>query len=255
GMKAALNGSLNLSILDGWWAEFYDEQNGWAIPSADSAGDSAERDKLEADAMYDLIEHQIAPRFYDRDADDVPTNWVGAIRHTLSTLSPELSADRMVREYVERLYLPAAAAARLIAKDRYAPARALAAWKDRVTAAWPSIQVSHVESGGVDAVPQVGDELHVRAQVNLDGLSAEDVAVEVVYGRAREGDRLENPERIELVASPEDPASAANPLHPVQFTGTVTLSRSGSFGYNVRVVPRNPLLASPAELGLIAVAS
>ena len=255
GMKAALNGSLNLSILDGWWAEFYDEQNGWAIPSADSAGDSAERDKLEADAMYDLIEHQIAPRFYDRDADDVPTNWVGAIRHTLSTLSPQLSADRMVREYVERLYLPAAAAARLIAKDRYAPARALAAWKTRVTAAWPSIQVSHVESGGVDAVPQVGDELHVRAQVNLDGLSAEDVAVEVVYGRAREGDRLENPERIELVASPEDPASAANPLHPVQFTGTVTLSRSGSFGYNVRVVPRNPLLASPAELGLIAVAS
>ena len=255
GMKAALNGSLNLSILDGWWAEFYDEQNGWAIPSADSAGDSAERDKLEADAMYDLIEHQIAPRFYDRDADDVPVNWVGAIRHTLSTLSPQLSADRMVREYVERLYLPAAAAARLIAKDRYAPARALASWKTRVTAAWPSIQVSHVESGGVDAVPQVGDELHVRAQVNLDGLSAEDVAVEVVYGRAREGDRLENPERIELVASPEDPASAANPLHPVQFTGTVTLSRSGSFGYNVRVVPRNPLLASPAELGLIAVAS
>ena len=255
GMKAALNGSLNLSILDGWWAEFYDEQNGWAIPSADSAGDSAERDKLEADAMYDLIEHQIAPRFYERNADDVPVNWVGAIRHTLSTLSPELSADRMVREYVERLYLPAAAAARLIAKDRFAPARALAAWKTRVTAAWPSIQVSHVESGGVDAVPQVGDLLHVRAQVNLDGLSAEDVAVEVVYGRARDGDRLENPERIELVASPEDPASAANPLHPVQFTGTVTLSRSGSFGYNVRVVPRNPLLASPAELGLIAVAN
>jgi starch phosphorylase len=112
-----------------------------------------------------------------------------------------------------------------------------------------------VESGGVDAVPQVGDELHVRAQVNLDGLSAEDVAVEVVYGRAREGDRLENPERIELTASPEDASTASNPLHPVQFTGTVTLSRAGSFGYNVRVVPRNPLLASPAELGLVAVAS
>ncbi|MCU1514985.1 MAG: glgP, partial [Microbacteriaceae bacterium] len=100
GMKAALNGSLNLSILDGWWAEFYDEENGWAIPSADSAGDGAERDKLEADAMYDLIEHQIAPRFYDRGTDGVPTRWVESIRHTLSTLSFELSADRMVREYV-----------------------------------------------------------------------------------------------------------------------------------------------------------
>ncbi len=248
GMKAALNGSLNLSILDGWWAEFYDEENGWAIPSADSAGDSAERDKLEADSMYDLIEHQIAPRFYDRGEDGVPTRWVESIRHTLSTLSPELSADRMVREYVQRLYVPSAAAHRAISADRFAPARALAAWKSRVTAAWPHVSVAHVESGGVDAVPQVGDELHVRAHVNLAGLTPADVSVEVVYGRARENDRLENPHSVELAPSPSvgDPA---------QFAGTVTLSRAGSFGYNVRVVPRNPLLASAAELGLIAVAS
>ncbi|HEY8914041.1 alpha-glucan family phosphorylase [Lacisediminihabitans sp.] len=248
GMKAALNGSLNLSILDGWWAEFYDQENGWAIPSADSAGDAAERDKLEADSLYDLIEHQIAPRFYDRNADGVPVRWVEAIRHTLRTLSPELSADRMVREYVERLYLPAAAAARTISADAFAPARALAEWKTKVTAAWPRISVLHVESGGVDAVPQVGDELHVRAHVNIDGLSPDDVAVEVVYGRAREGDQLENPERVELVAT-------EGTGNPVQFAGTVVLSRAGSFGYNVRVVPRHPLLASPAELGLITVAN
>ncbi|MET4782603.1 alpha-glucan family phosphorylase [Glaciihabitans sp. UYNi722] len=251
GMKAALNGSLNLSILDGWWAEFYDEENGWAIPSADSAGDSAERDKLEANSMYDLIEHQIAPRFYDRNSDGVPARWVESIRHTLSTLSPELSADRMVREYVERLYLPAASAARAIAADSYGPARTLAAWKTTVTAAWPHVSVTHVESGGVDAVPQVGDELHVRAHVNLAGLTPDDVAVEVVFGRAREGDRLENVERRELTAVP----GSTDATGTVQFTGTVTLSRAGSFGYNVRVVPRHPLLASPAELGLIAVAS
>ena len=248
GMKAALNGSLNLSILDGWWAEFHDEENGWAIPSADSAGDSAERDKLEAESMYDLIEHQIAPRFYDRGADGVPTRWVESIRHTLSTLSFELSADRMVREYVERLYVPSAAAHRTISADGYAPARSLSAWKSRVTAAWPHVSVAHVESGGVDAVPQVGDELHVRAHVNLAGLTPADVSVEVVYGRARENDRLENPQSVELLPSPTGG-------DPAQFTGAVTLSRAGSFGYNVRVVPRHALLASPAELGLIAVAS
>jgi len=248
GMKAALNGSLNLSILDGWWAEFHDEENGWAIPSADSAGDSAERDKLEAESMYDLIEHQIAPRFYDRGTDGVPTRWVESIRHTLSTLSFELSADRMVREYVERLYVPSAAAHRTISADGYAPARALSAWKSRVTAAWPHVSVAHVESGGVDAVPQVGDELHVRAHVNLAGLTPADVSVEVVYGRARENDRLENPQSVELLPSPTGG-------DPAQFTGAVTLSRAGSFGYNVRVVPRHALLASPAELGLIAVAS
>ncbi len=247
GMKAALNGSLNLSILDGWWAEFYDEENGWAIPSADSAGDGAERDKLEAESLYDLIEHQIAPRFYDRDEHGIPTRWVQSIRHTLATLSPALSADRMVKEYVERLYVPAADAERRITAAGFQPARDLAAWKARVTAAWPKVHVTHVESGGVDSVPQVGDELHLRATVELDGLSAEDVLVEVVYGRAHESDRLDAVTHQELsVAEPD--------AHPAVFAGTVPLARAGSFGYTVRVVPRHPLLASTAELGLITLA-
>jgi starch phosphorylase len=248
GMKAALNGSLNLSILDGWWAEFYDQENGWAIPSADSAGDSAERDKLEADSMYDLIEHQIAPRFYDRNKADVPTRWVDSIRHTLATLSPALSADRMVKEYVSRLYIPAAAAEKAISASSYQPARDLAAWKARVTEAWPKVHVTHVESGGVDAVPQVGDELHLRATLDIDGLTPDDVAVEVVYGRASDGDRLDDLHREPLHLAERGDGQ------PLVFAGTVPLARAGSFGYNVRVVPSNPLLASPAELGLVAVA-
>ena len=248
GMKAALNGSLNLSILDGWWAEFFDGENGWAIPSADSAGDEAERDKLEADSMYDLIENQIAPRFYDRGDDGVPSRWVQSIRHTLSTLTPQLSADRMVREYVERLYIPAAAAERAVSASSYQPARELALWKRRVVAEWPGVQVTHVESGGVDSVPQVGDTLRVRAQVELGALSADDVSVEVVYGRARDGDRLADTKyaRLEPTGEPTGVLST--------FAGTVTLARAGSFGYNVRVVPKHALLASAAELGLIAVA-
>jgi glycogen phosphorylase len=243
GMKAALNGSLNLSILDGWWAEFYDEENGWAIPTADAAGDGAERDKLEADAMYDLIEHQVAPRFYDRGADGVPTRWVQAIRHTLSTLSPALSADRMVTEYVERLYVPSAQAEAKISADNFAPARELAAWKSRVRAAWPGVRVTHVESGGVDAAPQVGDSLHVRANVTLDALSPDDVLVEVVYGTARDGDALDDVTYAPLAFSGDG-----------VFEATVPLVQSGSFGYTVRVTPRHALLASPAELGLIATA-
>jgi starch phosphorylase len=248
GMKAALNGSLNLSILDGWWAEYYDEENGWAIPSADSAGDGAERDELEANSMYDLIEHQIAPRFYDRGDDGVPHRWVESIRHTLATLSPELSADRMVREYVERLYIPAATAEKAISTGSYQPARDLAKWKTRITAAWPGVHVTHVESGGVDAVPQVGDTLHVRAQVELDGIAPEDVSVEVVYGRARDSDRLVDTHVAPLELSSSDSSGSST------FAGSVPLARAGSFGYNVRVVPKNALLASAAELGLIAVA-
>ncbi len=116
--------------------------------------------------MYDLIEHQVAPRFYDHSGrgsqSAAPTRWLQSIRRTLATLSPELSADRMVREYVERLYVPAARAEREIAASSYQPARALAAWKARVIAAWPKVHVTRVESGGVDATPQVGDELRSR---------------------------------------------------------------------------------------------
>ena len=253
GMKAALNGSLNLSILDGWWAEFYDEENGWAIPSADAAGDAAERDKMEADALYDLIEYQIAPRFYTRGHDGIPTRWVQSIRHTLATLSPQLSADRMVQEYVSRLYVPAAEAERAISANGFAGARELALWKVKVAQGWPQVSVAHVESGGVDTVPQVGDVLNVRAHVHLDGLTPADVAVEVVYGRAREGDVLQNPGHVALAPDAGTVTQGSNA--PVQFSGSVPLSRAGSFGYNVRVVPRHPLLANSAELGLIAVAS
>ncbi len=252
GMKAAMNGSLNLSILDGWWAEFFDGENGWAIPSADAAGDSAERDELEATALYDLIEHQVAPRFYDRGPDGIPTRWVESIRHTLATLSPRLSADRMVREYVERLYVPAAISARSLMVDEAAGARELAAWKQRIIEAWPAVGVGSVETGGVDTVPEVGDELHVRARIRLDGLSTEDVTVELHYGSARASDELIDPET--LVLEPDETASGPVGSGLVQFAGTVPLAKAGSFGYTVRVLPRHAGLAAGAELGLVATA-
>jgi starch phosphorylase len=195
--------------------------------------------------MYDLIEHQIAPKFYERGEDGIPTRWIGDIRHTLATLSPELSADRMVREYVERLYVPAAHAERAVTADNMHPARDLAAWKARVRAAWPNLRVSHVESGGIDATPQVGEDLRVRAFVDLDGLSPDDVAVDLVHGRARDGDELTDVADFALSLESE-PGTV-----PAVYGGTVPLDQSGSFGYTVRVVPRNPLLASPAELGLV----
>jgi starch phosphorylase len=173
---------------------------------------------------------------------------VESIRHTLATLSPALNADRMVTEYVNRLYIPAANSEREISATSYAPARELAEWKARLEEAWPRVQVLHVESGGVDAVPQIGDSLHVRALVALDGLRPDDVKVEIVYGRAADGDRLADIHRQRLTLD------SAEPGQPAMFTGTVALDRPGSFGYNVRVVPSHPLLANPAEPGLIAVA-
>jgi starch phosphorylase len=249
GMKAALNGGLNLSILDGWWNEFYDGENGWAIASADGDGDGAERDAIEADALYDLIENQIVPRFYDRNADGVPERWVQAIRHTLATLSPALSADRMVREYVERFYVPATALQRALRADGYQPARDLAAWKARVSDAWPGVAVVHVDA---NSESRLGEELRVDARVRLNGLTPSDVSVQLVYGRTGSGDELTDARTHELQQVPgsEFPAEADE----LEYRGTLPLDHTGAFGYTVRIVPRNALLISPAELALVAYA-
>ncbi|HSV40304.1 MAG TPA: alpha-glucan family phosphorylase, partial [Nocardioidaceae bacterium] len=131
GMKAALNGGLNLSILDGWWDEWYDGDNGWAIPSADGLDDESRRDDLEATALYDLIENEVAPRFYDHDDTGVPLRWIEMVRHTLRSLGPKVLSTRMVKDYVEQLYAPVAAASRSL-NGSYDGARGLAEWKAHV---------------------------------------------------------------------------------------------------------------------------
>ncbi len=247
GMKAALNGSLNLSILDGWWDEHHDEQNGWAIPSANERVDAATRDALEATALYDLVEHQVAPRFYDRDEQGLPRDWIGSIRHTLETLSPALSAERMLQQYVRELYAPAALAERAVSADGHAPARELAAWVARVRAGFGGVRVQHVEIEGVDRTPVVGDVIHVRAFVELGDLQPSDVRVEVIAGRMGEGGDLFDTSGFRL---PHE-GSAASSDH---FAATLPVERAGTFGFAVRVVPEHRLLSYPAELGLVAVA-
>ncbi|MGH3388140.1 MAG: alpha-glucan family phosphorylase, partial [Actinomadura sp.] len=179
GMKAALNGGLNLSIRDGWWDEWFDGQNGWAIPSADGVDDQDRRDDLEASALYELIEEHVAVMFYDRGGDGLPRRWLEMIKHTLASLGPKVVSTRMLRDYVTDLYAPAAASARTVIGDSFAGARELAAWKQRVTKAWPALAVDHVESSGVDESPHLGARLTVRATVALGELEPGDVAVEV----------------------------------------------------------------------------
>ncbi|MCH1882783.1 alpha-glucan family phosphorylase [Agrococcus sp. ARC_14] len=244
GMKAALNGSLNLSILDGWWEEYFDGKNGWAIPSAHEQMDAAERDAFEANALYELIEHQVAPRYYDRDERGLPTAWIASIRHTLATLSPELSAERMLGEYVGRLYAPAAKAARVAAADGARAGREFAAWTRRMRDDFGQVSVRHVEIEGVDVPPIVGDDVRVRAFVELGSLTAEDVAVEVVGGTVSEEGELRHARRFPL-----DEMSVEGSVH--RFESAIGLPLAGTFGYTVRVVPRHAMLASDAELGLV----
>jgi glycogen phosphorylase len=245
GMKAALNGGLNLSVRDGWWDEWYDGGNGWAIPSADGVADPARRDQLEATALYELLGKSVGPLFYDRDADGIPLGWVERIRHTFRSLGPKVQAERMVREYVTTLYVPAAAASRRLADgDGFGPARELAAWKKRVVAAWPQVRIEHVESEA--AGQALGSALEVRVLVALGELTEDDVTVEVVYGRPGDDDEIVHPGYATLTAE-----GAAGSPGLLRYSGELPLDRPGSFGYTVRALPRHPLLDSRAELGLV----
>ncbi|GAB2601342.1 glycosyltransferase family 1 protein [Streptomyces capparidis] len=249
GMKAALNGCLNLSVLDGWWDEWFDGDNGWAIPTADVPGtDPDRRDDLEAAALYDLIENQVAPRFYDTDASGLPGRWIEMVRHTLVTLGPKVVAGRMVREYVERLYAPAARAHRQVAADGGAGARDLAAWKARVRQAWPRVAVDHVETTGLEDAPELGSTLNLRVQVALGGLDPADVDVQVVAGRVDAADRIEDGSVTSL-----KPTARPDLEGHCLYEGPLPLDRTGPFGYTVRILPAHPLLATSAECGLITV--
>ncbi|GAA4408144.1 alpha-glucan family phosphorylase [Tsukamurella soli] len=234
GMKSALNGGLNLSVLDGWWDELYDGENGWAIPSAVGL-DPSRRDDIEAAALYDLLENDVVPAFYgQRDEQGVPKQWLAKVRHTLAVTGPEVTADRMVREYTMDYYRPAAQSYRATAPH----IRELAAFADRIHAAWDDVAVQ-------DSAATVGPAgVTLTADVALGGLAVGEVRVEAVLGPLDEAGALEGTSTVQLA-----PARAGAD-GTVRYQATVS-SPVGHFGFTARVLPRHELLSGPAELGLV----
>ena len=251
GMKSALNGGLNLSIRDGWWDEWFDGENGWEIPTADGVSDER-RDDLEAGALYELLENSVAPKFYDRDDHGVPNRWVQMVRHTVQSLGPKVLASRMVRDYTEQYYIPAAASVRRTAEAidglPFGQARELAAYRQRISETWPSVAITDVDSTGLPDTPLLGSELTLTATVALAGLRPDEVVVQAVIGRVDSGGTLTDPHYADMTHTGTGEGGTEI------FTTTTPLRLSGSMGYTVRVLPHHRLLAGDAELGLVTLA-
>ncbi len=244
GMKSALNGGLNLSILDGWWAECFDGDNGWAISSAEHVEDVERRDELEAASLLDLLEHQVVPLFYDRMQGPVPRGWVARVKHSLAGLGPRVSAARMARDYTEELYEPTARRADALAADGFARARALARFKARAAKAWHSVHIDRVDLDG--DLAELGDRRAVEAVVSTGPLTADEVEVQLVHGPVGQ-----NAELSELRTVRMQPGPATVDGH-LRYTAEIECDRTGRYGVTVRVLPAHPDLASPMELGRIA---
>jgi glycogen phosphorylase len=244
GMKAALNGALNCSILDGWWDELFNGENGWAISSAEQLDDEERRDELEANSLFEILERQIVPLFYERIEGPVPRRWVKRIKSALRSLGPEVIAARMVRDYVDELYEPTARQADRLAADNFTPARELAAWKDRVVKAWDGVEILSVETDV--SVVSLGTDRSVEAEVTLGSLGAGDVEVQLVHGPVGQHDELDHPAITTMTAAGEGPSGA------LRYRGAFSCGRAGRYGFTVRVVPSHADLITPIELGRVA---
>jgi starch phosphorylase len=247
GMKAAFNGALNLSILDGWWDEAYTPNTGWAIGRGEEYADHGYQDRVEAGALCDLLENEVVPLFYRRGADGLPRGWIALMRSAMTALCPVFNTNRMVHQYVEG-YLRAEARRAHLEEDGFRRARSLAAWKEKVRKGWRDVRVSRVEVIMPEQT-RVGELFEVRAWVSLGSLAPGDVAPQVYLGKLRESRDIIQPEIIAMTYR----GSASD--EGVLFTAAFPCTSSGTHGLTVRVVPHHEDLGHPHETGLIVWAS
>jgi starch phosphorylase len=230
-MKILANGGLNVSELDGWWAEAYEPEVGWAL------GDGSRTDEEDAAELCDLLEHEVIPEFYDRDASGIPARWVRRIRASVSKLTPHFSSNRMVRQYVDECYAPAVRAHRRRVADGGALAKNLSAWSDALRLRWHQI---HFGTPDISAVER---GLRFRIAVYMGEVEQDSVSVELFANETSSG----GPTRVRMTRDGQ--LQGATNAH--LFEATVVTERPAS-DFSVRVVPHHPDAFLPAELPLVS---
>jgi len=243
GMKAAANGVLNMSILDGWWDEAYQPGVGWAIGRGEVYDDHDYQDEVESSAIYDLLEKEVVPLFYDRGPDGLPRRWIARMKAAIKAFCPIFNTDRMAMEYTRGFYVPAARRYQELTGD-LERARALARWKAGLYKQWPDLRVVKVEAD-VSGEIKVGAAVEVRAEIYLGALKPTDVTVQLYHGPVDE--------KGELARARVTPMLCASSKGEgwFVFAGSLLCESSGLHGYTVRVLPHHDDLSNPFELGLI----
>ncbi|MFP4643602.1 MAG: alpha-glucan family phosphorylase [Spirochaetales bacterium] len=249
GMKAAMNGVLNCSILDGWWAEAYTPDRGWAIGNGEEYDDEEMQDEIESTLLYDLLERELVPTYYERGQDGLPREWIHRMKESMRGVGKEFSCHRMIREYAETFYLPALENYRAYSRDGYKKTKSVAEYIDRVRNGWHTMSIEEI-SGLDRKALRVGENLNVSARVNLGSLKPEDVDVQLVYGPISNTGGLSDPVHVSMKKSGGKKADEA-PEGSIDYQAKVECTRSGRLGYSVRVVPKNNDLAHTNLPGLV----
>jgi starch phosphorylase len=246
GMKAAPNGGINLSVLDGWWREGYNGSNGWAIGAEINNGTTEFQNEVDASSLYQLLENQIVPLYYAKPDGKLPLAWLQLMRESIRSVTPAFNTQRMVKEYTEQLYIPAAKSYENFSRDGCGAATHLSQWKTQIRKDWPGVKISDVQIGNKDRQSiLVGESLQITARVHLGAVDPQHVRVEAYHGEADNGD-IRNPSSTVL-----NQTGRADGDGNYIYQGAVPASESGTYGFSVRVVPTHPCLMQMHELRLI----
>ncbi|HOE66754.1 MAG TPA: alpha-glucan family phosphorylase [Candidatus Hydrogenedentes bacterium] len=245
GMKAASNGVLNISISDGWWCEAEGlSENGWTIGRGEVYDNPDEQDVLESETLYEILEREAVPIFYERGRDGIPREWVQRMKNAIRTICPVFNTHRMAQEYADRFYLPCTFRRNELRANERKRSKALTVWKQKVRAAWDKVHFTHIESGPTEGLP-FGSSLTVTADLALDGLKPDDVTVEIYHGDVDSYNRIikGRADRMELVETVAD--------NVYRFRGGILCDKTGQQGFTVRVIPHHADLMEKHETGLI----
>jgi starch phosphorylase len=246
GMKAAMNGLPNFSVLDGWWDEADYVRTGWAIGHGEDYDDLEYQDDVEANALYDLLEQEIAPLFYNRDAEDLPRGWIAKMKDAIRLNCPTFNTTRMVREYAERAYFKVSDRYRTMVTNHFAPAKELAHWKTHLFEHWYDIKIDSVDISD-QADIQVDQVVGVKARINLGALNPLDIQVELYQGVVNAAGEIANGVPVVMDYQGQDPQQAEISIYTVN----IAYSNSGLHGISLRVLPKHDYLSSLYEAGLI----
>ncbi len=245
GMKAVANGALHMSILDGWWAEGYEPGCGWAIGAGEEYEDTQYQDEIESRAMYELLEREVIPAFYSRARDGTPRDWIRMMKASMRMLCPIFNTHRMLEDYVDGFYVPAAVLHQKIAHERKQSAESFAAWKQKVQRHWREVRIQEVRLEDGRAEIPVGKAMPIQARIGLGQLRPEDVWVDLYYGPMDADGDL-----VKALTEPMTTDGASGEDGHV-YRATVPFKESGKFGFLLRIMPRHPLLVHSADMGLV----
>ena len=247
GQKVCINGIINFSVLDGWWCEGYNGSNGWAIGDDTFYDNEYSQDNADSESIYETLEKQIVPLFYDRNDKDVPTKWVNVMKESIKSLTWQFSTHRMLQEYARKMYIPAMERVDRIVSENFEFIRNLTDWKNNIERNWPQVQIMAEKAMNMlqDQKSKSGDIINLSAMVSLGGIDPADVKVELYYGTINQNNIIENPQIAEMhITEKLDPGY-------YKYSADISLLEGGEYGYTFRIVPYTPDLINKFDPGMV----